>query len=94
MAFAAVKEKLSNAARQNLQANFELQYDYPGEFVVFLDDWEGKGRNRRLNRRLLGHSPDMKPMGELVDSLPQEEQVRVQFVYAYDPFIEDEVWVL
>ena len=49
-ALARVMEKLSSAARQNLQANYELAYDYPNEYVVFLDEWTGKGRGRRLER--------------------------------------------
>src|SRR5262245_41823614 len=35
----------------------ELQYDYPDEYVVFLDDWVGEGRKRRLVRRVLAHGP-------------------------------------
>lgn len=89
LAFSVVKDKLTSAARQNLQANFELQYDYPNEFVAFLDDWEGEGRKRRLVRRLVGHSPEMKPVSSLVAALPKEDQLRVQFVYAEDPFTNE-----
>src|SRR5438874_1059183 len=74
------KEKLSLAAEQNLRANFGLQYDYPNEYVAFLDDWEGKGRNRRLIRRLVGHSPDMKTVSDLILKLPPEDHKRINFV--------------
>jgi hypothetical protein len=89
LAFSVVKDKLSSAGRQNLQANFELQYDYPDEYVAFFDEWEGEGRKRRLNRRLLGHSPDMKVIGDLIVSLSPEDRPRVQFQYVHDPFTRE-----
>jgi hypothetical protein len=86
LAFSVVKDKLSSAGRQNLQANFELQYDYPDEYVAFFDEWEGEGRKRRLHRRLLGHSPDMGVISDLIVSLSPEDRLRVQFQYVHDPF--------
>jgi hypothetical protein len=93
-AFSRLDEKLSSAARQNLQANYELQYDYPDEYVVYLDDWTGEGKNRRLNRRVLGHGPmeETPRLSALVDSLPPEDRLRVQYHYVSDPFL-DELWV-
>jgi hypothetical protein len=90
-AFSAVNEELSAAARQNLRANFELQYDYPAEYVVFLDDWEGAGRGRRLKRRVLGHGPrtEIKALSDLVASLSLKDQMRVQFLFIEDPFTEE-----
>src|SRR4051794_31673646 len=84
-ALSIINEKLSSAARQNLLANFGLQYDYPNEYVAFLDDWEGEGRKRRLIRRLVGHSPDVKTVSDLISQLPPEDQKRINFVYADDP---------
>jgi hypothetical protein len=93
-AFGRLTEKLSSAARQNLQANYELQYDYPDEWVVFLDDWAGEGRKRRLVRRLLAHGPpeDTKRLSDVVAALPLEDQMRIQFIYIRDPFL-NEVWI-
>ena len=90
-AFAAVQDKLSTAARQNLQANFELQYDYPDEYVVFQDDWSGEERKRRLVRRILAHGPDteIKRLSDLVKSLSGEDRLRVQFQFVDDPFREE-----
>ena len=91
-AFSRVREKLSLAARQNLEANRGLQYDYPNEYAAFLDDWEGKGRNRRLIRRLVAHSPDVKVVSDAVAALPREDRMRINFVYLYDPF-KEEYWI-
>ncbi|HYT89661.1 MAG TPA: hypothetical protein VEL76_13220 [Gemmataceae bacterium] len=87
-------DKLSAAARQNLEANYGLQYDYPDEYVVFRDDWEGAGRKRRLIRRVLAHGPpeDVKRLSDFVGALPSEEQLRVFFYFIQDPFME-EIWI-
>jgi hypothetical protein len=87
-------DKLSVAARQNLEANYGLQYDYPDEYVVFRDHWEGTGRKRRLVREVLAHGPreDLKKLSDLVGALPFEEQIRVYFYFIRDPFVE-EIWV-
>lgn len=93
-AFGRLTEKLSAAARQNLQANYELQYDYPDEYVVFLDDWVGEGRKRRLVRRVLAHEPaeGIKKLSDVIATLPLEDQARIQFIYIRDPFL-NEVWI-
>jgi hypothetical protein len=90
-ALSRVRDKPTRAGWQNLRANFELQYDYPDEYVVFLDDWTGEGRNRRLERRVLDHAPpgNSKRLSDLVASLSGEDRLRVQFVFADDPFTNE-----
>lgn len=86
---AAEKEqKLSHAARVNLRANYEVQYDYPNEYIAFLDDWSGKGRNRRLDRRIVAHSTDMKTVSDAIAKLSHEDRCRIQFLYVDDPFTD------
>ena len=72
----------------------ELQYDYPDEYVVFLDDWVGEGRKRRLVRRVLAHGPpeETKRLSDVVAALPFEDRRRIQFIYIRDPFL-NEVWI-
>src|SRR5262245_49915990 len=77
LAFSVVNDKLSAAGRQNLQANFEQQYDYPVECVVCFDEWAGQGRARRLERRVLRHGTRMKPLSDLIAFLPLQDQLRV-----------------
>jgi hypothetical protein len=85
------KEKLTLAAEQNLRANFGLQYDYPDQYVVFRDHWEGTGRKRRLVREVLAHGTreDLKKLSDLVVTLPFGEENGVSFDFIRDPFREE-----
>jgi hypothetical protein len=57
----------------------KLQAQYPGEFVAYLDAWDGK----TLTRTVLTHDPDIGKIMEVAATWPAEEQDAAKVDYVF-----------
>jgi hypothetical protein len=59
----------------------KLQAQYPGEFVAYLDTWDGK----TLVRRVLAHAPSHGELSKALAHLSEKELDEVSVAYGYPP---------
>lgn len=72
-------------ARERLREDLRLQFDYPGEYVAYLDSWKTQRQTRRLLRRVIAHSLSLKDLYEALAALSPKERANVVLHYAVDP---------
>ena len=58
---------------------FKLLAQYPGEFVAYLDAWDGK----ILKRTVLAHAPDLGPIIAVAETWPEDVQDTVKVDYLF-----------
>jgi hypothetical protein len=59
----------------------KLQAQYPGQFVAYLDTWDGKA----LTRQVLAHAPSHAELEKALAHLSEEELDAVSVAYGYPP---------
>jgi hypothetical protein len=70
---------------QRVRADFRLQMDYPGQYVVFKDVWSGGERGKGiLDRQILVHSTDWYGVSDTTD------HPEVEWDYIDDPNTDPE----
>jgi hypothetical protein len=69
--------------KERIREDLRLQYNYPGEYVVCLDTWEGDGPDRRLVRQVVDHKPCLD---DLDSTLTEHRDQDVSLRYADAPF--------
>jgi hypothetical protein len=80
-----IPEKLRNSVKDRVRADAKLQFDYPDEFVAYLDTYTGRGRNRRFSRQILAHSHSEIEVMEEYLRLPEEIRNQAEVHYIRDP---------
>ncbi|HKI33570.1 MAG TPA: hypothetical protein VKA46_17075 [Gemmataceae bacterium] len=81
-ALACYPEELPVEDRQRLRADLQLQIDYPGEYVAYIDLWEGDASRRRLARRVVAHGPSLD---DIQPALIEHRENGAAVCYADDP---------
>ena len=76
--------KLSPAAQDRIREDLRLRFEFPGEYVVYIDRWKVHGRVRRLCREVLGHSPSLKAVQAAIAAAPAADRPKVVVDYADD----------
>jgi hypothetical protein len=83
---------ISEDQRVLLREDLRLQFDYPGHYVAFLDDWVGANGARTLTRRVIHAGPNYPEVWEATKNHPRAEEIFC--VYADDPFGDSEPLLL
>jgi hypothetical protein len=65
--------------------DLRLQFLYPGEYVAYVDSWQGKRPTRQLARRVIAHAAAYPEVLEHLTSLPDKLRSRAQVTYVFDP---------
>ena len=77
--------KLSPAAQDRIREDLRLRFQYPDEYVAYIDRWKIQGKVRRLRREVLVHSPSLKAIQGAIAAVPAKDQPKVVVDYADDP---------
>jgi hypothetical protein len=72
----------SAPARELIVEDLRLRFEYPDEYVAYIDRYSGKGSSRRLSREILGHSKDLTCLQAAVEACPDNDLARVVLLYA------------
>jgi hypothetical protein len=74
---------ISDEQRLLVRADLRLQFDYPGQYVAFLDEWSGAGSARTLSRLVIHAGPNYQDVWEATRTHPRAEEIIYE--YADDP---------
>ncbi len=77
--------KVPSFTREALREDFRLQFNYPSQFVAFIDRWYKQGRARRLKRTVIATAATLWEIDDLVDALPIAQQRKVKVRFFEDP---------
>ncbi len=78
---AAFQDELPPEERDRICADLRLHYDYRGEYVAYLDTWEGDGPGRRLKREVVAHG---RRLDDLDSALAEHRDRGVALRYVDD----------
>jgi len=73
---------VSCAVRDRMIADLRLRFDYPGEYVAYLDKYKMVSKLRRLDRRLLAHSSDLSEVQAAILSHPPQDRAKIALEYS------------
>ena len=76
-------ENFSEDQRILLREDLRLQFDYPGQYVAYLDDWVGTNGARTLTRRVIQAGPRYPDVWEATRNHPRADEI--VYLYADDP---------
>jgi hypothetical protein len=78
----------SSAAKDRIIEDLRLRFEYPGEYIAYLDRYETVNKLRRLHRRLIAHSADLGEVQGAIRAHPKHERPKIALEYA-EPLGED-----
>jgi hypothetical protein len=73
---------VSAAARDRVVEDLRLRFEYPGEYVAYLDSYRTINKLRRLQRRIIGHSLDLGKVQVAILSHPKRERPKIALEFA------------
>ena len=79
---------LSAAARDRVVEDLRLRFEFPGEYVAYLDKYGTVNRLRHLQRQLIAHSAAIADVQEAIQRYPDTECARIAIEFA-DPLGDD-----
>ena len=73
---------VSSAVKDRLIEDLRLRFEYPGQYVAYLDRYETVNKLRRLHRRLIAHSEDLGQVQAAILSHPKRERPNVALEFS------------
>ena len=73
---------VSSAVKDRVTEDLRLRFEYPGQYVAYLDRYETVNKLRRLHRRLIAHSADLGQVQSAILSHPKRERPDIALEYA------------
>lgn len=83
----ALKEAgdLPVAARERIRADFQLQIDFPGQYVGYIDTWPMHNHVRHFSRQIVAHAPSLADLEiQLAELAPRLRSI-VYIDYIIEP---------
>jgi hypothetical protein len=68
--------------RDRVIEDLRLRFDYPGQYVAYLDSYETIGRLRRLRRHLIAHNADLEQVQAAILSHPKQQRPNIVLEFA------------
>lgn len=72
----------SSAAKDRIIQDLRLRFEYPGQYVAYLDSYKTVNKLRRLQRRLIAHSADLGQIQAAIQSFRERERPNIALEYA------------
>ena len=73
---------VSSAVRDRVIADLRLRFEFPGQYVAYLDSYRTVNRLRRLQRRIIGHSTDLGQVQAAILRHPKRERAEIALEFA------------
>lgn len=73
---------ISSVVRDRLVEDLRLRFEYPGQYVAYLDRYHTVNKLRRLRRRLVAHSSDLGEVQAAILKHPKRERPYVALEFA------------
>lgn len=68
---------VSSAVRDRLLADLRQRFEFPGQYVAYLDEYRLVDRLRRLRRRLIAHSAELSEVQKAIQRHPRRSRPRI-----------------
>jgi len=68
-----------------LREDVRLQFEYPDQYVAYIDSWQRTGSGRQLVRKVIAHSACYADVYEQFVRLPADIRAKVELHYMIDP---------
>lgn len=77
--------EISAFDRDCIIEDLKLRFQYPNQYIAFIDGWRTVDGVRRLSRRVVAHSADLAELQEPIARLSQRDHSRliIDFVHEY-----------
>ncbi len=73
---------MSAAARDRVIEDLRLRFEYPGQYVAFLDSYRTVDKLRRLRRRIIGHNLDLEKVQAAILRYPKQQRPKIALEFA------------
>jgi len=73
---------ISSAVRDRLVEDLRLRFEYPGQYVAYLDRFDTVNKLRRLRRRLIAHNADLGEVQAAILNHPPRERTKIALEFA------------
>ena len=73
---------VSSAVKDRLIEDLRLRFEYPGQYVAYLDRYETVSKLCRLRRRVIGHSADLGAVQAAILACPKSQRPNIALEYA------------
>lgn len=80
---------LSPQAQELLRNDLRLQFDFPGEYVAYRDQWKKHRKKPTLVRQVLAHGSSPLHLQNVLSTLPPQERAQIMLRYMSDPHAEE-----